>query len=123
MSVTSATGNTRGFTVRDAIYLGVLVVALAANAIFKLDPDVGGYQDRWLTIDKLVHFAIAYAIVILGRLAGARQAVVLGGLLLAAVLFEYTQGFVSWRDIVAGWAGAFFAAAWWLIPERRENPR
>ena len=123
MTVTPATSTTRRFHLRDAVYLGVLAAAIAANAIFKLDPDPGGYQDRWLTIDKLSHFASAYATIIAGRLGGARQAVVLGGLLVAAVAFEFTQGFVSWRDILAGWAGASFAAAWWLLPERRVNPR
>ncbi len=113
----------RTLRVRDAIYLLMLTLGVAANAIFQIDPDIGGYQDRWLTIDKIIHFAIAYAVVIAGRAAGVRQTIVLAGIMLAAVAFEYTQGFVAWRDIVAGFAGALLAAAWWLVPERRLNPR
>jgi hypothetical protein len=122
--MTTSTAPTKsGFTGRDAAYIALAALAIAANGIFKLDPDIGGYQDRWLTIDKMVHFAIAYAVVIAGRLFGARQAVVVATVIVGAVAFEFTQGFVSWRDILAGWAGAASAAAWWLIPERRANPR
>ena len=108
---------------RELVFLLLLAAAVASNAIFQLDPDNGGYADRWLTLDKMVHFAFAYAVVIAGRLVGIRQSVVLGGVALAAVAFEYTQGFVSYRDIIASWAGAATAGAWWLIPERRVNPR
>lgn len=111
------------FRARDAIYLLLIGAAVAANGVFQLDADPGGYPDRWLTIDKMIHFAIAYAVVIAGRMFGVRQSVALGGIIVAAVAFEFTQGFVSWRDILAGIAGALVAAAWWLIPERRENPR
>jgi hypothetical protein len=113
----------RHLRARELIYLLLLAAAVTANAVFQLDPDPGGYQDRWLTIDKMVHFAVAYAVVIAGRMAGVRQSIVLGGITAAAVAFEYTQGFVAWRDIIAGWAGAGTAAMWWLIPERRQNPR
>ena len=101
----------------------MLAAAVAANGIFQLDADFGGYVDRWLSLDKAIHFVIAYVIIIAARAAGVRQAITLGGLLAAAVAFEFTQGYVSWRDIVAGWAGAALAAAWWIIPERRVNPR
>ena len=123
MTSTPVTNTKRGLQTRDIVYLVALAVAVAANAIFKLDADPGGYQDRWLTIDKMIHLAVAYSVVIAGRMLGVRQAIALAGVLAAAVAFEFTQGFVSWRDIVAGWAGALLAAAWWLIPERRVNPR
>lgn len=120
---TPTTPTKRGLRPHDAVFVGLIMLALVANVVFKLDPDPGGYQDRWLTIDKMIHFAIAYALVIAGRFAGVRQVVVVATVLIAAVAFEFTQGFVSWRDILAGWAGAASAAAWWLIPERRVNPR
>lgn len=89
-----------------ALYLGL---AVTANAIWKIDRDVGGYEDRWTTYDKLAHFNVAHFLAdqAMERRVSPRWAFALT--CAAATAFEFSQGWPSWKDATVSCGGAAFA--------------
>jgi len=91
----------------------VFAVAFAAgdglNAWLHLDRDVGGYIDSWHTADKLAHGAMGAVITQSALNAGVPRRWAAPITCAGAVGFEYSQGFVSWKDALAGCSGAVAA--------------
>lgn len=97
-----------------------LGAGVAANAIWKIDRDPGGYRDVWTTPDKRDHLNSGFFLSSAGMAMGVRPWWAAGLTCAAAVGFEFTQGYVSSKDIIAGCAGATVAsAATWLRTRRR----
>mgnify|MGYP001563875639 CR=1 FL=1 len=93
----------------DCIYLALLALGILMNAIFKIDSDSGGYIDTLWSVDKITHFVFAYAIVLTGLMIRVKKPIALGGIIVASIAFEFTQGFVSVLDIFADCVGAIIA--------------
>ncbi|MDB4907321.1 MAG: hypothetical protein JWO05_2105 [Gemmatimonadetes bacterium] len=98
------------------VFVGVLATGLVVNRLAHVDADGGGYSDGWNTrarfSDKFVHALSGFALTSVGidmRLAPWSSALLTCG---AGAGFEFTQGYVSVRDIAADCAGAAAGAAW-----------
>lgn len=91
----------------------VFALAFAAgdglNAWLHFDRDVGGYVDSWHTADKLAHGAMGAVIAQSALNAGVPRRWAAPITCAGAVGFEYSQGFVSWKDALAGCSGAVAA--------------
>lgn len=87
-------------------FYALLGAGLAANYGFG-DRDPGGYVDAPFTMDKQLHFSVAFGLTTscaLARIRPWKCAVATGA---AAVAWEYSQrGYVSTLDIGAGILGA-----------------
>lgn len=100
-----------GACAHPTLTTGMVVGAgVAANAALKIDRDPGGYVDRPLSIDKLAHAGVAYAITDVCRETGGHRLGCPALTLLGGVGFEVTQGHVSRLDIGADAVGALLAA-------------
>lgn len=100
-----------------ALYLG-----FASNVLFEWDPDEGGYEDTFRTIDKQLHAAVGYGFTQAAITAGVRPRDAVIGVSLAAVGWELSQEYSSWRDVVASVAGSIAAWGWHEYWERRRPP-
>lgn len=81
-----------------------------------------GYADVWSTPDKNIHLLASAALVLAGERAGLSPEQSAGLTLGAGVALEYTQGYVSRRDIAADAAGVL-AAYLWIRYVRSTGPR
>jgi hypothetical protein len=90
-------------------YATGLVLGVAANAIWKLDQDPGGYPDKWLTMDKAVHLNVAHFLTARSMRMGVHPGWAFGLTCAAAIAFEKSQGYVSSKDIAVGCAGSGLA--------------
>ena len=103
-----------------ALYLGV-----TSNILFEWDPDVGGYEDSFVTMDKQLHAAVGYGLTQAAITAGVRPRDAVIGVSLAAVGWELSQQYSSWRDVVVGVGGSLAAWGWhelWRRRIERERP-
>ena len=96
------------------LYLGV-----TSNILFEWDPDVGGYTDTFATMDKQLHAAVGYGLTQAAITAGVRPRDAVIGVSLAAVGWELSQEYSSWRDVVAGIGGSLAAWGWHELWRRR----
>jgi hypothetical protein len=94
----------------DAAYLGVLATADLGNAWLRIDRDPGGYSDVWNTQDKLAHAAMGALLAESAIEAGVRPPWAVALTCAGAVGFEFSQGYVSRKDIIAGCGGAAVGA-------------
>lgn len=92
-------------------YAAALAIGVAANAIWKIDQDPGGYPDKWFTMDKVVHLNIAHFLTAQSIKMGAHPAWAVGLTCGFAAGFEVTQGYVSGKDITVGCLGSALAVA------------
>lgn len=90
-------------------YATALALGLAANAVWKIDRDPGGYPDKWTTMDKAVHLNVAHFLTARAMKMGVHPAWAFGLTCAAAVGFERTQGSMSGKDIAVGCAGSALA--------------
>jgi hypothetical protein len=100
---------------RTALALITLGAGVAANAIWKIDQDPGGYVDSWTSRDKALHGLTAYALTRTCTDIGAKPVACTLGVIAAGIGFEFTQGFVSRKDItfdLGGALGAYLAQRW-----------
>ena len=103
------------------LYLGV-----TSNILFEWDPDIGGYPDSFATMDKQLHAAVGYSLTQAAITAGVRPRDAVIGVSLAAVGWELSQGYSSWRDVVAGVSGSLAAWGWhelWRRRAERDRPQ
>ena len=77
-----------------------------SNRLLHFDVDRGGYQDKWLSSDKLTHATLAYVITDGCGSFGGRRPVCAALSGLGGIGWEFSQGTVSNRDIVANLVGA-----------------
>ena len=96
------------------LYLGV-----TSNILFEWDPDVGGYEDSFATMDKQLHAAVGYGLTQAAITAGVRPRDAVIGVSLAAVGWELSQKYSSWRDVVVGVSGSLAAWGWHELWRRR----
>ena len=101
----------------------ILYVGFASNVLFEWDPDEGGYRDTFSTIDKQLHAAVGYGFTQAAITAGVRPRDAVIGVSAAAVAWELSQEYSSWRDIVASVAGSLAAWAWHDYWERHRSRR
>ncbi len=102
----------------------ILYGGFASNVLFEWDPDEGGYEDSFRTLDKQLHAAVGYGFTQAAITAGVRARDAVIGVSLAAVGWELSQEYSSWRDVVASVAGSVAAWAWHDYWERRRaQPR
>jgi len=100
-----------------ALVLFALLCALvvAANAKYHFDPDIGGYKPEWKNKaaypKAFVHAVVAFAIVL--ALPHVPINPLHGSIILAIFLvpWELGQGFINWKDIIAGLVGISLALA------------
>lgn len=97
----------------------VLYTGVASNILFSWDPDPGGYRDSFATIDKQLHAAVGYGLTQAAITAGVRPRDAVVGVSLAAVGWELSQEFHSWRDVAVGVGGSLMAWGWHELWERR----
>lgn len=90
--------------------------ALLINRFVHIDVDHGGYRDQWLSRDKFDHYRSALYMTMVANAMHVRWRYAIPITCASAVGFEYTQGYVSWRDAAWSCAGAASApAAKWLL--------
>ena len=90
------------------------------NAWLHFDRDPGGYVDTWSTIDKLAHGAMGAVITQSALNVGVPRRWAAPITCAGAVGFEYSQGYVSWKDALAGCSGAVIATGIdWVASEIR----
>jgi hypothetical protein len=98
---------------------------VAANYRMHLDPDPGGYTDGWRTEaffpDKGVHALAAWALTSVGVDLGARPFTSALAVCATGTAFEFSQGYVSRRDIEADCIGAGASALWRKFSEWRRR--
>lgn len=98
------------------LFYGALGGAAVSVAVFRVDPDTGGYHDGWTTAtdfpDKAVHALAAWALTSVGVDMGVRPRYSATAVCAAGTAFEFAQGYVSVYDIAADCSGALGAAAW-----------
>ena len=98
------------------LFYGALLAGAALSFNYQVDPDEGGYQDKWNTLaafpDKGVHALAAFALTGVGVDLGARPWVAAASVCAAGAAFEFSQGYVSKMDIAADCVGAAGAALW-----------
>lgn len=98
------------------LFYGALLTGAALSFNYQVDPDQGGYEDKWNTLanfpDKGVHALAAFAITGVGVDLGARPWVAAASVCAAGAAFEFSQGYVSKIDIAADCVGAAGAALW-----------
>lgn len=98
------------------LFYGALLTGAALSFNYKVDPDEGGYEDKWNTLanfpDKGVHALAAFALTGVGVDLGARPWVAAASVCAAGAAFEFSQGYVSKMDIAADCVGAAGAALW-----------
>lgn len=97
----------------------MLYVGVTSNILFEWDPDAGGYPDTFVTMDKQLHAAVGYGLTQAAITAGVRPRDAVIGVSLAAVGWEFSQEFSSWRDVVAGVGGSLAAWGWHELWRRR----
>ena len=107
----------RPSTVRTShVFYGALLTGAALSFNYRVDPDAGGYEDKWNTLanfpDKGVHALAAFALTGVGVDLGARPWVAAASVCAAGAAFEFSQGYVSKMDIAADCVGAASAALW-----------
>ena len=107
----------RTATVRTShVFYGALLTGAALSFSYSVDPDAGGYEDKWNTLanfpDKGVHALAAFALTGVGVDLGARPWVAAASVCAAGAAFEFSQGYVSKVDIAADCVGAASAALW-----------
>ena len=103
----------------------ILYVGVTSNILFEWDPDTGGYTDTFATMDKQLHVAVGYGLTQAAITAGVRPRDAVIGVTLAAVGWELSQGYASWRDVAAGVGGSLAAWGWhelWQRRRAREGP-
>jgi len=91
-------------------YLTLLASADLSNAWLHIDRDPGGYVDVWNTQDKLAHAAMGAVLSMSAMDAGVRAPWAVASTCAGAAGFEWSQGYVSRKDIIAGCAGAAVGA-------------
>ena len=84
---------------------------VSGNRVVHFDSDRGGYQDKWFAQDKLLHASLAYVITDACGTLGGRRPVCASIVGLGGVGWEFSQGYVSNRDIIANLLGAAFNTA------------
>ena len=98
------------------LFYGALLTGAALSFNYRVDPDAGGYEDKWNTLanfpDKGVHALAAFALTGVGVDLGARPWVAAASVCAAGAAFEFSQGYVSKIDIAADCVGAAGAALW-----------
>ena len=87
-------------------YLGLLTTADLSNAWLHFDQDHGGYVDTWNTQDKLAHAAMGALLAETAIDAGVRPPWAVALTCAGAAGFEWSQGYASRKDLIAGCAGA-----------------
>jgi hypothetical protein len=96
-------------------YAAALATGDVVNAAFRIDRDNGGYVDSWTTVDKQEHFFIAWWLTDRAAELHVRPITAASITCLGAVGFEFSQGHVSKKDIVASCSGAFLNSSFrWL---------
>jgi len=93
-----------------AAYFGVLATADLGNAWLHIDRDPGGYLDVWNTQDKLAHGAMGAVLSMTAIEAGVRAPWAVAITCAGAAGFEWSQGYASRKDFIAGCAGAAVGA-------------
>lgn len=102
-------------------YATALALGVAANAIWKIDQDPGGYPDKWTTMDKAVHLNVAHFLTARAMKMDVHPAWAFGLTCATAAAFEKTQGYVSSKDIAVGCLGSALAVAErWLARRLRD---
>ena len=96
--------------VPDAAYFTLLATADLGNAWLHVDRDPGGYMDTWNTQDKLAHGAMGALLSMSAIDAGVRPAWAVALTCAGAAGFEWSQGYASRKDLIAGCAGAAVGA-------------
>jgi len=91
-------------------YASLLATADLSNAWLHIDRDPGGYADVWNTQDKLAHAAMGAVLSMSAIDAGVRAPWAVAFTCAGAAGFEWSQGYVSRKDIIAGCAGAAVGA-------------
>ena len=101
-------------------YGTLIFVGLAANATLGLDRDPcatgarvcwrGTYPDRWGTSDKIDHASVAYVLTSMAIGLGIRPRLAALLTCAAGAGYEFTQGYVSRKDMTADCASAILAA-------------
>lgn len=99
----------------------ILYVGVTSNVLFEWDPDTGGYPDTFATMDKQLHAAVGYGLTQAAITAGVRPRNAVIGVTLAAVGWELSQGYTSWRDVAAGVGGSLAAWGWHELWQRRRE--
>lgn len=99
----------------------ILYVGVTSNVLFEWDPDTGGYPDTFATMDKQLHAAVGYGLTQAAITAGVRPRNAVLGVTLAAVGWELSQGYASWRDVAAGVGGSLAAWGWHELWQRRRE--
>jgi len=94
----------------DAAYLSLLATADLGNAWLHIDRDRGGYIDVWNTQDKLAHAAMGAVLSMTAIDAGVRAPWAVALTCAGAAGFEWSQGYASRKDLIAGCAGAAIGA-------------
>lgn len=90
-------------------YGGAVTAGVVANRFLHVDTDHGGYTDLWSTRDKLAHAAVGFALSTTAMEMGVRPRIAVLLTCLGATGFEFSQGYVSRKDIVMGCGGAVAA--------------
>lgn len=98
------------------LFYGVLFAGAALSFQYSVDPDAGGYEDKWNTMaafpDKGVHALASFALTTVGVDLGAKPWIAAASVCAAGAAFEASQGYVSKIDIAADCVGAAGAALW-----------
>ena len=94
----------------NAAYFGILATADLGNAWLHIDRDPGGYLDVWNTQDKLAHGAMGAVLSMAAIDAGVRPPWAVALTCAGAAGFEWSQGYASRKDLIAGCAGAALGA-------------
>jgi hypothetical protein len=104
-----------GISARLWLVLAIAAGTLLGNRLLHFDADVGGYRPalgNHATYPKAyVHAVTGFAATLAAGVFTGAPVAALGVVVVAAIVWEFTQGFFNWLDVVAGAVGAGVAVA------------
>lgn len=94
------------------VYAGVLSIGLVANGVFRYDVDGGNYPNSWYTEKVAAHFGLSSMLTFAAINTRVNPWIAACMTCGAGVAYEFTQGYINGKDIVANCSGAFLTVLW-----------